>query len=48
MRPSQLRQPLYQRTIEFLQDLFAPDPVPIFTDPATGHSVVDVRQVSEK
>jgi hypothetical protein len=34
--------------MEFLQDLFAPDPVPIFTDPSTGRSVVDVRQVCEK
>jgi hypothetical protein len=31
-----------------LQDLCAPDPVPTVTDPSTGHSVVDVRQVCEK
>jgi hypothetical protein len=34
--------------MEFLQDLFAHDPVPIFTDPSTGQSVVDERQVCEK
>jgi hypothetical protein len=44
MHPSQLQQ----KTMEFLQDRFAPDPVPIFTDPSTGQSVVDVRQVCEK
>jgi hypothetical protein len=44
MRPSQLQQ----KTMEFLQDLFAHDPVPIFTDPSTGQSVVDERQVCEK
>jgi hypothetical protein len=44
MRPSELRQ----HTMHFLQDLFAPDPVPIVTDPLTGHHVIDVRQVCEK
>jgi hypothetical protein len=44
MRPSKLRQ----HTLHFLQDLFAPDPIPIVTDPLTGHQVVDVRQVCEK
>jgi hypothetical protein len=34
--------------MHFLQDLFAPDPVPIVTDPLTGHQVVDVRQVCER
>jgi hypothetical protein len=44
MRTDQLQQ----RTLDFLRGLFAPDPVPIVTDPLTGHRVVDVRQVCEK
>jgi hypothetical protein len=44
MYPSTLRQ----HTIQFLQDLFASDPVPIVTDPLTGYQVIDVRRVCEK
>jgi hypothetical protein len=48
MRPSQLKQRLQQNTLDFLRDLFAPDPVPIVTDPLTGQRVIDIRQVCEK
>jgi NitT/TauT family transport system substrate-binding protein len=30
------------------EDLFAPDPVPIVTDPSTGQRAVDIRKVCEK
>ena len=47
-RPSQVQKKLNKLTEDFLRDFFAPDPVPIATDPATGERAVDVRAVCEK
>jgi hypothetical protein len=48
MRPSQVQKKLNKLTEDFLRDLFAPNPVPIATDPATGERAVNVRAVYEK
>jgi hypothetical protein len=48
VRPSPVQKRLRQLTDDFLHDLFAPDPVPIYTDPTTGAPAVDIRQVCEK
>jgi hypothetical protein len=48
VRPSPVQKKLRHLTDDLLRDLFAPDPVPIYTDSATGAPAVDIRQVWEK
>jgi hypothetical protein len=42
------RRALQKKTEQFLRELFAGEEVPLYTDPATGEQVIDIRKVCEK
>jgi hypothetical protein len=46
--PPHFRQQLHEKTMTFLRDLFAPEPVPMYINPSTGEEVIAMEKVCDK